>query len=350
MKIAVAGLFGVFLFGVTNFIRTSPSPEPLVEMNLAQAATVKTDESSKPLSEIQFRVTDTSFVKARLFPEKVEDIVVPWPGSCQVVDGGKLVEGKFRLEFEIKGSRIAEYFLDLSFAEGHLWEPRLKKSNLPLIGQSKEQIVIVQYRTCNSVAAMIFGYDLQAKSIVRYSFSDDEHWQVSLSMGTKSFPDGRVQVLEQGKPAGVFQKLIYNNAVWGTFLDRYLFDLPTYSFLKIPMVVGMRVHPEIPPGGRAEGREILLYEDGYMADLVSREKFVSKLDVYKLLDSQEVKGVLGLRAKSGRRLEMDFFDGDWPIHDFFFSINNRTFSARCGQNRCPRQIQSIKEKLLQFWK
>jgi hypothetical protein len=238
----------------------------------------------------------------------------------------------------------------LAFVESHLWEPRLKKSNLALTGQSKEQIVLIQYSTCNSITALVFGYHLSQKEMVRYSFDDRESSEVSLSIATRSFPDGRVEVLEAGKPERVFQKRIYNNAVWGTFLDRYLFDPPTYSFLKIPMVVGMRVHPEIPPGGKSQSHELVLYQDGYMTDMGRREKFVSTIYVHRLLGSKAAEGVLGLRDKSGRWLETDFFGGDWPIYDFFFSIYGRNFSARCGEKSCPKEIQFIRTELLQFWK
>jgi hypothetical protein len=166
-------------------------------------------------------------------------------------------------------------------------------------------------------------------------------------VGTKFLPDGKVQVLETGKPEGVFQKWIYNNAVWGTFLDRYLFDPPTHSFLKIPMVVGIRTHLDTP--GRSTTAELVLYEDGYLTDMLGGEKFVSKIEVLKLLDSEAAEGVLRLREKSGRWLSTDF-GSDSPLYDFFFSIKNRDFSARCGQASCPKELQFIQDKLLQFWR
>ncbi|HEY2988622.1 MAG TPA: hypothetical protein VGL11_12905 [Candidatus Binatia bacterium] len=316
------------------------------ERRSAQANIEKKENGSIPLSEIQFRITDTLLGKARLFPEKVRETVLVKPYGCPAPEGGKEIDGRFRLEFEIGGNRLAAYSLDLSFVEGHLaWNPGLKKSNLPLAGQSKEQIVIIQYQSCNTIEALIFGYDLQEKEIVRYSFSDSEPWRVSLSVGTRFLPDGRIEVLNAGKPDGVLQKRIYNNAVWGTFLDRYLFDQPTHRFLKIPMVVGMRVHPD--PAG-APPHELVLYEDGYLTDMHGREKFVPKVEVDKLLDSDAAKGVLRLREKSGRWLQSDF-GSDSPVHDYFFSINDRNFSARCGQTGCPKEIQFIKDKLLQFW-
>jgi hypothetical protein len=307
----------------------------------------KTEKVSRLLSEVQFNITDALVGNARLFAEKVEETVLPEVYGCQAPQGGKEVQGKFRLEFEIGEKLVATYLLDFSFVEGTLWDPVLKRSNLPLTGHSKQQIVIIQYETCNTIVALIFGYDLQRKEMARYSFTDSGPWRVSLSIGTGFLTDGSVAVLTPGKPDGVLQKEIYNNAVWGTFLDRYSFDPPTRMFLKIPMVIGMRIHLVTP--GRSTTTELVLYEDGYLTDRVGAEKFVPKIEVFKLLDSEAAKGVLQLREKSGRWLESEF-GGDSPLYDFFFNINNKRFAARCGQTICPKEIQFIKNKLLQFWR
>jgi hypothetical protein len=347
MKLLFSLLLSLYLLMIGGKGLAVTNGEPVAGGNLALAETEKTEKASRPVSEVQFHITDTSLGKARLIPVQVKETMIPEPGGCQVVEGGKEIEGRFKLEFEIQGKAVATYFLDLTFVEGHFWDARLKKSSLPLTGQSKEQIVIIQYETCNSIGALIFGYDLRQKEIVRYHFSDSEPWRVSLSVGTKFLPDGKVQVLETGKPEGVFQKWIYNNAVWGTFLDRYLFDPPTHSFLKIPMVVGIRTHLDTP--GRSTTAELVLYEDGYLTDMLGGEKFVSKIEVLKLLDSEAAEGVLRLREKSGRWLSTDF-GSDSPLYDFFFSIKNRDFSARCGQASCPKELQFIQDKLLQFWR
>jgi hypothetical protein len=307
----------------------------------------KIEKVSRLLSEVQFNITDALVGHARLFAEEVEETVLPEVYGCQAPQAGTKMEGRFRLEFEIKGKLVATYGLDLSFVEGTLWDAGLKRSSLPLAGQSKEQIVIIQYQTCNNIAALIFGYDLQRKEMIRYSFIDSHPWKVSLSVGTSFFSDGRVAVLTAGKPDGVLQKESYNNAVWGTFLDRYSFDPPTRTFLKIPMVVGMRIHLVTP--GRSTTTELVLYQDGYLTDRVGAEKFVPKLEVFKLLDSEAAAGVLQLREKSGQWLESDF-GSDRPLYDFFFTINGKNFSARCGQTICPKEIQFIKNKLLQFWR
>jgi hypothetical protein len=95
--------------------------------------------------------------------------------------------------------------------------------------------------------------------------------------------------------------------------------------------------------------ELVLYEDGYLTDMAGREKFIPKVEVFKLLDSEEAKGVRKLREAAGEWLARDF-GSDKPIHDFYFNINDRTFSARCGQTICPKEIQFLKDKLIQFWR
>ncbi len=346
MRLLTTPLLVLCLFAPSTAGLTTRDNEHELGGSLAMAGAAKTEKISSPVSEVQFHITDTSLGKARLIPVDVQETVIPPPGYCGAVDGGKEIAGKFRLEFEIEGKALAAYLLDLTFVEGHSWDPSLKKSNLPLRGQGKEQIVVIEYASCNSISALIFGYDLTQKEIVRYHFSDSEPWRVLLDTGLTVFPDGRVQVLEIGKPEGVFQKTFYNNAVWGTFLDRYLFNPLTRRFLKIPMVVGMRIHPD---PGRPMAAEFVLYEDGYLTDMLGGEKFVSKIEVSKLLDSEAVEGVLRLREKSGRWLEADF-GGGWPLYGFFFGIKDRNFSARCGQANCPKELLFIKDKLLQFWR
>jgi hypothetical protein len=343
MFVIVAAL----VLSISQFLGTNERLEAAnpAQRSLPQTNAKKTENDLKPLSQVQFRITETSLAMARLFPETVKETVLPKLYGCTAPAGGKEIAGKFRLEFEIAGKRVATYFLDLAFVEGHFWSPQLNKSSLPLAGQSKDQIAIIQYESCNTIEAVIFGYDTTEKNIVRYSFSDSEPWRVSLSVGTRFLAGGRVEVLDAGKPAGVFQKRIYNNAVWGTFLDRYLFDPPTYTFLKIPMLVGMRVHPD---PGDGPPRELVLYADGYLTNMHGREKFVPQIEVYKLLASEAAQGVLRLREKSGRFLEAQF-GSDSPLHDFFFTIDRRSFFARCGQTSCPKELEFIRDKLLEFW-
>jgi hypothetical protein len=342
MKLIFATSLCLFLVPISGTALRGANGEQVTERTLAQPAGEKAQKDPKPLSEIQFHITDTSLGKVRLIPVQVKETLIPLPGSCQAVDGGKEIEGKFRLEFEMEGNHLATYFLDLTFVEGHFWDSRLKRSKVPLAGQSREQIVIIQYGTCSTIKALIFGYDLKEKKIVRYSFRDSDPWRVSLSAETRVLPDGTVEILTAGKPDGVLQRRTTSNVVWGTFLRRYLFDPPTRQFFDIPMVVGMRVHRDPAPP-----REIVLYQDGYLTDLQGREKFVPKIEVSKLLISDAAEGILKLREQSGH-WERDF-GYDPPLHDFFFDINDKVFAARCGQTSCPNEIRFIRDKLLQFW-
>ena len=112
------------------------------------------------------------------------------------------------------------------------------------------------------------------------------------------------------------------------------------------MVVGMRIHPD---RGSPIAAEIVLYEDGYLTDMLGGEKFVPKIEVSKLLDSEAAEYVLRLHEKSDRWLEADF-GGGWPLYGFFFGIEDRNLSASCSQANCPKELLFIKDKLLQFWR
>jgi hypothetical protein len=336
------------LFALTGEGLTIAKGEPTVKETLALAETEKTEKASRPVSEVQFHITDTSLGKARLIPAKVQETVIPPPGYCGAVDGGKEITGRFRLEFEIEGKALAAYLLDLTFVEGHLWDPRLKKSSLPLPGQSKEQIVVIQYQGCNSISALIFGYDLKQDKMVRYSFTNhfgERSLDITLSTGTTVSPDGSVKVFEQGKPKDVFQESSYTQ-VWGTVLRRYLFDQPTHSFLEIPIVVAMKIWPG---STGSNGVEFVLYEDGYLTDMRGEEKFISKDEVSKLLESEAAEGVLRLREKSGS-WDGPTLGSGWPLYGFFFGINFNIFQVGCGEDGCPKELLSMKDKLLQFWR
>lgn len=71
MKFPLILLLVPFLFTVSDHILARANGDPLAEKSLAQASTEKTEKDLIPLSEIEFRVPDTSFAKARLFPEEV---------------------------------------------------------------------------------------------------------------------------------------------------------------------------------------------------------------------------------------------------------------------------------------
>ena len=88
----------------------------------------KTEKVSRLLSEVQFNITDALIGNARLFAEEVEETVLPEVYGCQAPQAGTKIEGRFRLEFEIKGNLVATYGLDLSFVEGTLWDTGLKRS------------------------------------------------------------------------------------------------------------------------------------------------------------------------------------------------------------------------------
>lgn len=347
MKLLFALSLSLCLLALSDKGLTVTKGEPVVGGSLALAETEKTEKVSRPVSEVQFHITDTSLGKARLIPVDVEETVIPPPGYCGAVDGGKEIAGKFRLEFEVEGKTVATYVLDLTFVEGHSWDPSLKKSSLRLLGQSKEQIVVIQYAGCNSISALIFGYDLKQKKMVRYSFTN-HFWErsldISLSIGTAVFPDGRVQVFQRGKPKDVFQERSYSQA-WGTVLRRYLFDQPAHSFLEIPIVVAMKIWPD---STGSNGVEFVLYEDGYLTDMRG-EKFISKNEVSKLLDSEAAKYVLRLRKESGS-WDGPTWGGGRPLYDFFFGIKFNIFQVRCGEDGCPKELLSMKDKLLQFWR
>ena len=269
MKLLFGLLLSLSLLTAVNLGLTATKSDSEIGKSLAPAK-----KAEGPLSEVQFRITDISFGRLRLLPEKVEETTQSALSGCRAPEGGTTIEGRFSVEFEIEGKRIATYSLDLSFVEGQFWSPRLRKSDLPLAGQSKEQIVIIRCESCNTIKALIFGYDLNEKEIVRYSFSDSEPWRVSLSVGTRFFFDGRIEVLSVGKPDGILQKRIYSNAGWGTLLDRYSFDRPTHRFLKIPMIVGIKVQVD---SGSPTARELVLYEDGYMTDMQAGRSLYPRL-------------------------------------------------------------------------
>ena len=80
-EIVVAIFLSLVFFTVSKHIWTRTNGEPLIEVSLAQAAADKAQNTSRPFSEIQFRITDASLGKARLMPVETTETVTRYP-SC----------------------------------------------------------------------------------------------------------------------------------------------------------------------------------------------------------------------------------------------------------------------------
>jgi hypothetical protein len=335
MKFLSILLHGLGLFALLQQGCATQSPASPTDTSRAAEARLIPKKPPQPLSEVEFRVTSTSSGRARLIPVEVKETNLEGPYGCPAPEGGKELDGKFKVEIEVDGKIAGSYILDLTFYEGYPWDAKLYKASLPLARQSLEQIVIRQYGACNNSSALFFGYDAIKKETVRYWFADEQDWRVTLSVGSSG-------EISKGKPDGVFHKWIYDNTSWGSFLERMLFDPPTHRFLPIPIVAAVRMNNVTQPG---RPKAYVLYEDGYLTDMGDLEKFVPQLEVYKLLTSEAAKEILKLREEEG--MERDFGGDDY---DFILSIRGRGgFAGRCDENACPKALLFIRDRLLQFW-